>query len=99
MRQMPLIRKNCETCQRLFEPWRHDQRWCCAECGAEGRAAEARSARELWRRQGRPVLDEPSITKRQRAVALSIVERFARVEDAVQAHEVPEQGEPLRRRL
>jgi hypothetical protein len=54
-----LIWKECGCCSRLFQPQREAQRWCCPECRAEGRAAEQRSARELWRRQGRPVLDEP----------------------------------------
>ena len=63
-----------------------------AECRTEGKAAEARSARELWRRQGRPMLDEPRC---------EIVERHvARVDAAMHAHEVPAQSaEPFRRRL
>ena len=89
-----LIWKECGCCSRLFQPQREAQRWCCAECRAEGKAAEQRSARELWRRQGRPVLDEP------RRRASEIIERHvALLDEAVQAHEVPAQSEPLRRRL
>jgi hypothetical protein len=54
-----LIWKECGCCSRLFQPQREAQRWCCPACRAEGKAAEQRSARELWRRQGRPMLDEP----------------------------------------
>jgi hypothetical protein len=54
-----LFWKECGCCSRLFQPQREAQRWCCPACRAEGRAAEQRSARELWRREGRPMLDEP----------------------------------------
>jgi hypothetical protein len=54
-----LIWKECGCCSRLFQPQREAQRWCCADCRAKGKAAEQRSARELWRREGRPMLDEP----------------------------------------
>jgi hypothetical protein len=62
----PINLKRCAGCDREFEPWRHDQRFCSAECRAEDKAAELRAARALLR-------DE-----REKAAARVVQRRVAR---------------------
>jgi predicted nucleic acid-binding Zn ribbon protein len=76
---------HCVVCAKPFRPSRDWQRYCSHACCTEFHSRERKQMRRWWR---------------QSQANGEIVDRhIARIDEAVQAHEVPAQVEPLRRRL
>ena len=51
-------KRNCEVCGIAYRPRVADQRFCGGYCRAEFRRREARSARRVWIREGRQIIDD-----------------------------------------
>ena len=75
----------CVVCDEPFYRNRWWQRYCSAFCCTEFHRRERQQMRQLW--------------KEQQAQQAELVDRLARVNAEIEAHEVPAQAEPLRRRL
>jgi hypothetical protein len=73
---------HCVVCDKLFHPNREWQRYCSFSCCTEFHRRERKQMRRWWREQ--------QVQQEEFAA------RFALVDEAVQANEVPAQ---LRRRL
>jgi len=61
--------RECEWCGQTYRPRVPDQRFCGIECRNAGKAAEGRSARRAWWRDGRPMIDNRPVIEEPKPVA------------------------------
>jgi hypothetical protein len=55
------VKRECECCGEMFRPHVPDQRFCRPWCRLKVKAKEGRSARRVWWRAGRPIIEDKQI--------------------------------------
>ena len=53
------VKRQCQVCGMAYRPHVADQRFCGAFCRNKFRNLEAKSARRIWMREGRPLINDP----------------------------------------
>ena len=62
------VKRRCEVCNSPYRPHVADQRFCGGYCRAEARRREAKSARRVWIREGRPLINDDRDLRCGRAI-------------------------------
>jgi hypothetical protein len=53
------VLRECTQCGQRYRPRVPDQKYCSPYCNAEGKKRDAKSARRVWVREGRPIINDP----------------------------------------
>jgi hypothetical protein len=52
------VKRQCDWCGQSYRPHVPDQRYCGPYCRNKAKALEAKSARRVWWRAGRPMIED-----------------------------------------